>query len=319
MIIRFIPHCPPIYSSSGSKLLLLCVGGERHGGSCGTAERIMIRKRLSPFVVWLRNDSSNNNRNMNGFSSHDLADVSSIVSHHSAMAIVWLRNTSPSCGLPSSGAQLHSAPPTVSADDLADVTLWLSYANLQSKALFSIVELGSCLSKRERLLSRHSQWIQLPKPSSSPAAIKEILETAADAIGEIVWPGGSRDRVLTPKCQLRLKTVYELNVNADVSVGSGSSSSNNITKSSICMIVPTLSPHGVTDVTQLPLLDVFLSSFARSIGCGGKSEDESAYEFGVYVAYDQVTNTGTVNVQINSFNCVLFIAHAHSTFNLPSG
>jgi hypothetical protein len=256
----------------------------------------MIRKRLCPFVVWLRSESSSNNRNMSGFSSHDLADVSTIVSHHSAVAIVWLRNTSPSCGLPSSATQSHSAPSSVSTDDLADVTLWLSHANLQSKALFSIVEPGSCLSKRERLLSRHSQWIRMPKPSSSPAAIKEVLETAADAIGEIVWPGGSRDRVLTPKCQLRLKKVYELNVNADVSVRAGSSRSNNITKSFICMIVPTLSPHGVTQVTQLPLLDVFLSSFARSIGCGGRIEDENAYEFGVYVAYDQVRNTGTVNV-----------------------
>ncbi len=288
----------PFYSISssecfilGSKLLLLCVGEEEQRGACGTAERIMIRKRLRPFVVWLRSKSSSNGSPMSGFSSHDLGNVSSIIAHHSAVAVVWSSNTTPSCGLPkSSSAKLSTlAPPSLSADGPADdVTLWLSHAILQSKALFSIVEPGSCLSNRERLLSRHSQWIRLPRPMSSPAAIKEVLETAADAIGEIVWPGGSRDRVLTPKCQLRLKKVYELSVNADVSVRAGSTISSNITKTLICMIVPTLSPHGVTEVSQLPLLEVFLSSFARSIGCGGRTEGESAYEFGVYVAYDQV-------------------------------
>jgi hypothetical protein len=153
--------------------------------------------------------------------------------------------------------------------------------------MFSLVEPGGCLSKRERLLSGHSHWIRLPAPTAAAAGadgIKEVLESAADAIGEIIWPGGSRDRVLTPKCQLRLKNVYNLKENADITV-SGGSGAQSSTKTLICMIVPTVSPHGVRNASGLPLLDIFLSSFVRSVGCG---EAGGVFEFGVYVAYDQV-------------------------------
>jgi hypothetical protein len=169
--------------------------------------------------------------------------------------------------------------------------------------MFTLVARGSCLSDRERLLSSHSHWIQLPDPFASLSAkdaLKSVLEDAGNAIGEIIWPGGSRERVLIPKCQLRLRKVYELNADADVIVvggdvsgsssnGNSTTGSNRISSSSasstlICMIVPTLSPHTVSKPSALPLLDIFLSSFARSVGCGS---NDDGFEYFIYVAFDQ--------------------------------
>jgi hypothetical protein len=283
-------------------LLLLCVGGDQDG-ACGVAERIMIRKRLKPLVLRLgagQNSSSSSSSSMSGFSERDLADVPSIIAHHAAIAVVWLKHPSRSCAATSSSSP---SPPPPSVPSL-DPSLWLSHAVLQSKAMFSLVEPGSCLSNRERLLSGHSHWIRLPAPTTATAGaggIKEVLESAADAIGEIIWPGGSRDRVLTPKCQLRLKDVYNLKENADITVnGGGRGGVQRSSKTSICMIVPTVSPHGVRNASTLPLLDIFLSSFVRSVGCG---EAGGVFEFGVYVAYDQVQHDG-FSVR---FECSLYL------------
>ncbi len=270
--------------AAGSTLLLLCVGGAGgHSDACGAAERVMIRKRLQPLVVRLRTGNSSSScsisSSMSGFSQIDLADAPSIIAHHAAVAVLW------------SNHALQSSPTDPSSSQpQQDPSLWLSSAVIQAKALFSLVQQGSSLSNRERLLSRHSHWMRLPSsPISSPVAdgIKEVLEAAADAIGEIIWPGGSRDRVLIPKCQLRLKKVYDLKQDADATIlgGDGSGASQNSSSSVICMIVPTLTPHGVSNASQLPLLDIFLSSFVRSVGCDKGGED---FEFAVYVAFDQV-------------------------------
>jgi hypothetical protein len=258
----------------------------------------MIRKRLMPLVLRLVNGSisAGSSSSVTGFVARDLSDVSSIIAHHAAVAVLWLTDATKSCGSGKSAAA--AASPQLLASK-SHVSLWLSHAVLQTKAMFTLVQRGSCLSNRERLLSSHSHWIHLPYDG-----LKAVLEDAADAIGEIVWPGGSRERVLTPKCQLRLRKVYELNEKADVTVvgdssnssssssggGGGSSSSSSSSSSTlICMIVPTLSPPAVHKPSALPLLDVFLSSFTRSVGCD--AEDEG-FEYVIYVAYDQVRERG---------------------------
>jgi hypothetical protein len=223
---------------------------------------------------------------MCGFSPGDLVDLPSVIAHHGAVALLWLASSPLQHKAPSSSTSLFSGP-SLAASQL------LAHAVLQRKALFSLVEHGAQLSSRERTLARHSHWVSLPASLNSSVAadgLKQALESVADAIGEIIWPGGSRDRVFTPKCQLRLRRVYSLNENADVTVRS-SAVSNSTQQSSnvtlICMIVPTLSPPDVTSISRLPLLDVFLTSFTRSVGCDGLGGGEG-FKFGIYVGYDQV-------------------------------